>query len=127
MSFTPAHARLVYDETQGADPLFASVDGANCPGTVRTDRPGHGLILGNGLLRIGLAMRAIAEYSILLVRDPTGCALRLDPQSNLLTASATTHPTWAITRFLCRLTSVRLIAPIPASSRILPSGRPWLS
>ena len=92
MSFTPAHARQIYDESQGADPLFASVDGANCPGTVRTDRPGHSLILGNGLIRIGLAIPASVEYSISLVRDPTGCALRLDPQTNLLTASVYRRP-----------------------------------
>jgi cytochrome c peroxidase len=92
MSFTPAHARQVYEETQGADPLFASVDGANCPSTPRTDRPGHSLILGNGLIRIGLAVPASAEYSISPVRDPTGCALRLDPQTNLLTASVYRRP-----------------------------------
>jgi cytochrome c peroxidase len=92
MSFTPKHARQAYDETQGADPLFASVDGANCPSTARTDRRGHSLILGNGLIRIGLAIPATAEYSISLVRDPTGCALRLDPQTNLLTASVYRRP-----------------------------------
>jgi len=92
MSFTPAHARQVYDETQGADPLFASVDGANCLGTPRTDRPGHSLILGSGLIRIGLALAPNVEYSISLVRDPTGCALRLDPQTNLLTASVYRRP-----------------------------------
>src|SRR5207244_2803701 len=92
MSFTPAHARQVYDESQGAHPLFASVDGANCPGTLRADRPGHSLILGSGLIRIGLAIPASAEYSISLVRDPTGCALRLDPQTNLLTASVYRRP-----------------------------------
>jgi len=92
MSFTPAHARQVYNETQGADPLFASVDGADCPGTARADRPGHSLILGNGLIRVGLAIPATTEYSISLVRDPTGCALRLDPRTSLLTASVYRRP-----------------------------------
>src|SRR5437764_2804708 len=92
MSFTPAHARQVYAETQGADPLFASVDGADCPGTARADRAGHSLILGNGLIRVGLAIPATTEYSISLVRDPTGCALRLDPRTSLLTASVYRRP-----------------------------------
>jgi cytochrome c peroxidase len=41
MSFTPAHAQSLYNETRGADPLFASVDGANCPEVTSKDRAGH--------------------------------------------------------------------------------------
>jgi hypothetical protein len=48
MSFTPAHARHLYQKTDGADPLFASVDGANCPSVARTDIAGHSLLLQNG-------------------------------------------------------------------------------
>ena len=92
MSFTPGHARRLYAQTQGADPLFASVDGANCPSTAAADRAGHSLILGSGLIRIGLAVPAAAEYSISIVRDPTGCSLRVDPATNLLTASVYRRP-----------------------------------
>src|SRR5579872_2051466 len=31
MTFRPDHARQLYERTDGKDPLFASVDGANCP------------------------------------------------------------------------------------------------
>jgi hypothetical protein len=92
MSFTPEHARDLYARTRGADPLFASVDGANCPNTAPTDRAGHSLILRHGLIRIGLAIPVDAEYSISLVRDPTGCALRVDPTTNVLTASVYRRP-----------------------------------
>jgi len=92
MSFTPEHARQLYEQTDGADPLFASTDGANCPNSARTDRSAHSLILRSGLIRIALAVPANAEYSISLVRDPTGCALRVDPSTNLLTASVYRRP-----------------------------------
>jgi hypothetical protein len=92
MSFTPEHARQLYDQTNGADPLFASIDGANCPNSARTDGSAHSLILRSGLIRIGLAVPINAEYSISLVRDPTGCALRVDPSTNLLTASVYRRP-----------------------------------
>jgi hypothetical protein len=45
MSFTPAHARRLYDASHGTDPLFASIDGANCSGVAPQDRDGHSLVL----------------------------------------------------------------------------------
>ncbi len=92
MSFTPAHAQQVYEATRGADPLFASVDGANCQNVARGDRAGHSLILGNGLIRIALAVPAGAEYSISVVHDPYGCALQLSPLTGVLTASVYRRP-----------------------------------
>jgi|SRR5665213_1513587 len=92
MSFTPGHARLLYELTRGADPLFASVDGANCPEVVRTNRAGHSMLLQNGLIRIGLAVPANAQFSITAVHDPYGCALRIDPTTHVLTASIYRRP-----------------------------------
>ena len=92
MSFTPAHAQLLYAETRGADPLFASVDGANCPEVAAKDRAGHSLMLKNGLIRIPMAVPAGALYSISVVHDPYGCALRIDPVTKVLTASVYRRP-----------------------------------
>ena len=92
MSFTPGHARRLYDETRGADPLFASVDGANCSSVAAADRRGHSLILGRGLIRIAIALPTNAEFSISVVRDPYGCALQIDPKTQLLTASVYRRP-----------------------------------
>jgi hypothetical protein len=87
MSFTPNSARQRYTATHGADPLFASVDGANCSSVAANDRAGHSLILNSGLIRIALAVPVNAEYSISVVHDPYQCGLGIDPKSHVLTAS----------------------------------------
>src|ERR1700745_1295576 len=53
MSLSVPQIPATFARSQGRDPLFAAVDGANCP-TVRTgDRSGHSLMLKHGLVRIG--------------------------------------------------------------------------
>jgi hypothetical protein len=67
--------------TNGADPIFATVDGMNCPNLPARDPASHSLLLGRGLFRISLpwppvdaAGKAIEpEFTIEVVRDPTGC------------------------------------------------------
>lgn len=92
MTFTPAHASQRFDATRGRDPLFAPVDGANCDNVAANDRAGHSLILRNGLIRIALAVPVNAEFSIQVVSDPYGCALRIDPTTHVLTASVYRRP-----------------------------------
>jgi len=92
MSFTPAHAQLLYAESRGADPLFASFDGANCPEVASKDRAGHSMMLKSGLIRIPMPVPPNAQYSISVVHDPYGCALRIDPVTKVLTASVYRRP-----------------------------------
>jgi cytochrome c peroxidase len=92
MSFTPMHAQRLYESTHGADPLFASVDGANCSTVATRDRAGHSLLLKSGLIRIPTPVPPNAEFSISVVHDPYGCALRIDPKTQLLTASVYRRP-----------------------------------
>jgi len=92
MSFTTGHARRLYRQTRGADPLFAAVDGANCDQVEASDRAGHSLILQHGLIRVANAVPANAEFSISVVSDPYGCALRVDPKTHVLTASVYRRP-----------------------------------
>jgi hypothetical protein len=68
------------------------VDGANCDTVKASDRAGHSLILQSGLVRIALAVPANAEFSIQVVSDPYGCALRIDPKTHVLTASVYRRP-----------------------------------
>jgi hypothetical protein len=82
----------LYDATRGLDPLFASVDGANCSTVAPEDRAGHSLLLGSGLIRIAIAVPANAQFSISVVRDPYGCALQIDPETQVLTASVYRRP-----------------------------------
>ena len=92
LSITPAHARRVYAKTGGSDPLFASVDGANCANVDPSDRAGHSLLLQHGLFRIALPVPANAEFSIAAVHDPYGCALQADPTSGELMVSVYRRP-----------------------------------
>lgn len=92
MSFTPLHADLVFLATRGTDPLFAPVDGANCDNVATGSLAGHSLILRNGLIRIALPVPVNAEFSISVVSDPYGCALRIDPKTHVLTASVYRRP-----------------------------------
>jgi cytochrome c peroxidase len=92
MSFTPAHAQMLFAATGGTDPLFARVDGANCDNVQNDDPAGHSLILRNGLIRIALPVPVNAEFSISVVSDPYGCALRIDPKTHVLTVSVYRRP-----------------------------------
>jgi len=81
-SLSAATARAAYAAGAGSNPLFAAVDGANCPSvTAANGAGGHSLLLGNGLFRIGLPVPANAEFTITAVYDPYGCALQGSPRT----------------------------------------------
>lgn len=71
-----------WDATDGKDPLFAPIDGANCPNLPQGDPASHSLLLKRGLFRIFLPWPPKAEdgvtpiepeFTIEVVRDPGGC------------------------------------------------------
>ena len=70
--------QATYQRTHGSDPLFAEVDGANCPGTTPSDPASHSLLLKNGLIRISLQVPANAPFKIQAYQDPYGCAVVTD-------------------------------------------------
>jgi hypothetical protein len=73
--------RRRWEETSGADPLFAAVDGSNCPNLPQAERASHSLLLDRGLFRVFLPWPPRAadgsviqpEFAIEVVQDPTGC------------------------------------------------------
>jgi len=69
-----AHARQRNRLSRGTDPLFARVDGSNCP----TGPVDHSLLTDFGLIRVGIEVPASAEFTIAALRDPYGCALTFD-------------------------------------------------
>ncbi len=81
MSLSVDSARARWDASGGKDPLFAAIDGANCPHLPQTERASHSLLLDRGLIRVFLPWppRARAgsvvepEFTLEVVRDPTGC------------------------------------------------------
>jgi len=89
-----AHAKVRFDLTGGTDPLFAAVDGANCPNANATTGSDdqHSLLLNEGLIRIFLPVPANAQFSIRAVHDPYGCALVTDSNSGQRVASVYRRP-----------------------------------
>ncbi len=76
-----AHVRQLFLETKGEDPLFAPIDGANCPTGKKGNAADHSLLLQNGLIRIPLTLPANPEFQIAVVSDPYGCAITTDSVS----------------------------------------------
>jgi predicted enzyme related to lactoylglutathione lyase len=80
-ALSAAAASETFRLTQGWDPLFAPVDGANCPNVRRNDAATHSLLLKHGLFRISIPLPASAEFTITVIHDPYGCAIMLDPKT----------------------------------------------
>ncbi len=76
-SITPPHIRHRFETSLGADPLFRPVDGANCPtadvSTQEERREAYSLLLTKGLIRIGIAVPANADYQVISVYNRYGC------------------------------------------------------
>jgi cytochrome c peroxidase len=77
LSITPPHIRKLFESTQGTDPLFRPVDGANCPtadvSTVEERREAYSLLLTKGLIRVGIAVPTNADYQVVSVYNRYGC------------------------------------------------------
>jgi hypothetical protein len=91
-SISAKSVREVYERTHGEDPLFAAVDGANCPTNTSTDRAAHSLLLERGLIRIGINMPVSPQFTIAVVHDPYGCAITNDPKTGLPVVSVYRRP-----------------------------------
>lgn len=74
MMLTPDYATQVFNATQGLDPLFAAVDGANSPtadrSTLTARQANCSMLLTKGLFRIGLPLPASAEFTLQATDDP---------------------------------------------------------
>jgi hypothetical protein len=89
MALSVRSARERWAATGGKDPLFAAVDGTNCPGLPPADPRSHSLLLERGLFRIAMpwpprrpdGTRIDPEFTIEVVRDPSGC--NMDPVHGL--------------------------------------------
>ena len=81
MSVSTASLRERWAETHGQDPVFAAVDGSNCPDLPQDKKSSHSLLLERGLFRISLPWppKTAAgtpiqpEFRLDVVRDPNGC------------------------------------------------------
>jgi len=92
MSLEVTHIRQRYNQSGGKDPLFAAVDGANCPDAREGDTQSRSLILNHGLIRIGSKLPAQAEFQLSVVSDPYGCAISTDPATGAEVVSVYRRP-----------------------------------
>jgi hypothetical protein len=100
MSVSAASLQERWQATRGQDPVFAAIDGSNCPSRPQQLKSSHSLLLSRGLFRIFLpwppraadGSRLKPEFKIEVVRDPTGC--NLDPTYGLNSA----HPMISVFR-----------------------------
>ena len=76
-SVTPPHIQARFAATSGMDPIFRPVDGANCPtanvSALEERREAYSLLLSRGLIRVGIAVPANADYQVIAVYNPYGC------------------------------------------------------
>src|SRR5580658_3622714 len=79
MSISASNVQTRFAQTGGADPLFAAVDGANCPTARRGSPSDHSLLLQHGLIRVALPVPVGAPFTISVVHDPYGCAMLPNP------------------------------------------------
>jgi hypothetical protein len=81
MSLSLESIQQRWQATKGDDPLFAAVDGMNCPNQKRGDYASHSLLLERGLIRVALpwpprtatGATIEPEFTLEVVRDPTSC------------------------------------------------------
>lgn len=78
MSVSAAGVELRFMLTQGQDPIFRPVDGANCNHNIdvssRSGRQAaYSLLRTRGLIRVAIAVPANADYKVVNVKNPYGC------------------------------------------------------
>lgn len=73
-TISPPQVQLRFNASNGLDPLFRTVDGANAPSadtsTVEKRRQAYSMLLDKGLIRVGIGLPAGAEFELIKVDDP---------------------------------------------------------
>ena len=78
MSVSALSVQLRFLQSQGLDPIFRPVDGANCDHGIDVSTPSrrlaaYSLLRTRGLIRIALAVPENADYAVTAVSNPYGC------------------------------------------------------
>ncbi len=102
-----------FNSSVGTDPIFRLVDGATCPSddvsSVKAKLQSYSLLLSRGLIRIGLAIPANAQFEVAAVDDPYHC--------NTNPATGLTSPTSGIVSVYRR--------PLPSTNLDFASAVMW--
>lgn len=125
MGLSVATIRRRWKETNGKDPLFAAIDGSNCPNLPQDKESSHSLLLTRGLFRVSLpwppakgaeGLPVEPEFTIEVVRDPTGC--NTDPVYGLKSA----HPHISVYRRPRVVANLKYVAVDAGGEVYGPSG-----
>jgi hypothetical protein len=77
-SISPDHIKARFYATGGQDPLFRTNDGTTCPdadvSTTEKAEAAYSLLLNKGLIRVQMPIPPGAEFSVVGIDDPYGCA-----------------------------------------------------
>jgi hypothetical protein len=81
MSVSAHDIQARWQATNGKDPVFAAIDGSNCPSLPQEERASHSLLLERGTFRVARpwppvdadGKKIAPQFDIEVVRDPTGC------------------------------------------------------
>jgi hypothetical protein len=77
-TITPAEVQQRFNATNGLDPIFALVDGADSPlddvSTLAARESAFSMLLSRGVIRVGMPIPANAEFTLTAVDDPYGYA-----------------------------------------------------
>ena len=83
LGLAAASAQARFATNGSADPLFASVDGANCPDAAPgSGAAAHSMLINNGLIRVALQVPAGLQLAV--VHDPYHCALVVDSKGSTI-------------------------------------------
>jgi cytochrome c peroxidase len=77
-SVSAAHVQQRFLDSQGLDPIFRAIDGANCPSadvsTLAARTSAYSLLLNKGVIRISLPVPGGAQFSVTAINDPYSCS-----------------------------------------------------
>jgi len=77
-TITPKAVKKIFNKTQGLDPLFRLVDGANSPladvTTIDKRRAAYSMLLNKANIRVGIGIPSNAEFELIEADDPYGFA-----------------------------------------------------
>ncbi len=76
-SVNTQHIQARFLTTHGTDPIFRTVDGADCPSarvsTLQDRKAAYSMLLSRGVIRVSLPVPANADFAVVGVNDPHNC------------------------------------------------------
>jgi len=121
MSVTAQSLQNRYMQSNGHDPVFAAVDGSNCPSNPQAQQQSHSVLLNKGLFRIALPVPVDAEYVITVLSDPYGC--ETDPNYDSATIDGVVRQVVSVYRRPIAVANLPFATAVPTNAPFaVPAG-----